>query len=98
MKDPNAHDTTERSVATGSHPQSDDSQIAAPNMGGNQPTDQLYTWLAGRLEGWKENDDYREFFEKGRSADGLNAGYAHDNDYDDNGGIPTGVGQEQGNW
>jgi len=68
-----------------------DGGVSAPNLGGNQPTDQLYDWLAGRLEGWKENDDYRDFFEQCESAEGMLGYDADDKDYDDNGGIPTGA-------
>ncbi len=73
----------------------DDKADGNPNMSGMRDTEQMYTWLAGRLEGWQENDDYRTFFEKGKSADGL-YGWGPDGDYDDNGGIPLGVGQDRG--
>ncbi len=83
------------------HAQSDEELInyhgdGNPNIAGTKEIEDLYTWLAGRLEGWKENDDYRTYFEKGRSAEGLNGWGTSDGDYDDNGGIPLGVGQDYG--
>jgi hypothetical protein len=67
-----------------------------PNLSGNTPTEDCYTWLAGSMDGWCENDDYREYFEKSRGCDGMLACDPADGDYDDNGGVPTGVGHSRG--
>lgn len=69
-----------------------------PNISGLPPTESTYTWLAGRLDGWKENDDYRTFFERSIGPDPATRSWSdvHDNDYDDNGGIPTATGQPSG--
>jgi hypothetical protein len=85
--------------------QDDDLQDVAPpqdpNISGMTPTEDCYTWLAGKLDGWKENDDYREFFENSCGPDSRIHGYQngyeyHDNDYDDNGGFPTAIGHAHG--
>lgn len=69
-----------------------------PNMSGNTPTEQTYTWLAGPLTHWSENDDYRTFFEQTETPDSrlYDGFHQRDNDYDDNGGVPTGIGQPRG--
>ena len=80
--------TTQRSVAPSTAQK--DGGVTAPNLGGDQPTSDLWDWMAGKLEGWKENDCYREFFEECKSAEGMLGYDADDKDYDDNGGVPTG--------
>ena len=87
----------------GDHAQSDEAitNLPArvdPNLSGTTPTEDCYTWLAGRLDGWKENDDYRHFLEAGNSPDSCLVPWReeHDNDYDDNGQRPTGIGEAYG--
>lgn len=97
----NHSSTTPSTDTTLDHAQSDDALTndkadGNPNISGNKEFEEMYTWLAGRLEGWKENDDYRTFFEQGRSADGLYGYGSADGDYDDNGGVPLGVGRDYG--
>lgn len=67
-----------------------------PNLSGSTPTETPYTWLAGKMDGWCENDDYRTYFEKSVGCDGMLACDPVDGDYDDNGGHPTGVGHSRG--
>jgi hypothetical protein len=94
------HSSAEKSVASAPDAQSDDSinDISVkmdPNISGMAPTEDCYTWLAGKLDGWQENDDYREYFEQSRGCDGM-LGCGHDGDYDDNGGYPTAIGHSRG--
>ena len=82
------------------HAQSDDDVNDVPvkldpNISGNAPTEDCYTWLAGKLDGWQENDDYRQYFENSIGCDGM-LGCGGDGDYDDNGGYPTAVGHSRG--
>lgn len=85
------------------HPQFDDALARQaysqdPNISGWKETADCYTHIAGKLDGWKENDDYREYFEQSRGCDGMlvyGAEYC-DGDYDDNGGYPTAVGESRG--
>lgn len=67
-----------------------------PNLSGDTPTEDAYTWLAGSLDGWVENDDYRTYFERSIGCNGMLACDPADGDYDDNGGHPTGVGHPYG--
>jgi hypothetical protein len=67
-----------------------------PNLSGTTPTETPYTWLAGSMDGWCENDDYREYFEKSRGCDGMLGCDPVDGDYDDNGGHPVSVGHSRG--
>jgi hypothetical protein len=68
-----------------------------PNISGMTETEDCYTWLAGKMDGWKENDDYREFFENSIGCNGMLDNYeGSDNDYDDNGGFPTAIGHKRG--
>jgi hypothetical protein len=64
------------------------------------PTEGTYTWEAGKITAWKENDDYRQFFEAMDVPEsriyGECRGGIHDGDYDDNGGIPTALGHAYG--
>ncbi len=65
-----------------------------PNMSGTHDTNNIHPWVAGKLEGWKENDSYREYFENCKSAGGMldcPEDPDNDRDYDDNGGYPTGA-------
>lgn len=83
------------------HAQSDDalqdvSPPEDPNISGTPDMAPPYTWLAGRMDGWSENDDYRSYFEQSRGCDGMLACDPHDGDFDDNGGIPTAVGHSRG--
>lgn len=94
------HSSSQRSVAAADNAQSDDALNDVgpnqdPNMSGMAPTEDCYTWLAGKLDGWQENDDYREYFEQSRGCDGM-LGCCPDGDYDDNGGYPIGVGHSRG--
>ena len=81
------------------HPQSDDAENAGSgdNIAGAGSMRTPYTWLAGKMDGWKENDDYREYFENSRGCDGMLGYGVNDGDYDDNGGMPTAVGHAYGN-
>ena len=80
--------------------QDDDLQDVAPpqdpNLSGMTPTEDCYTFVAGPLDGWRENDDYRRFFENSIGCNGMLGVDSTDNDYDDNGGIPTAVGHDYG--
>ena len=68
-----------------------------PNISGMTPTEGTYTWQAGAIDGWCENDDYRTFFEKSIGPESRIEGYeSHDGDYDDNGGYPTAIGHHRG--
>jgi hypothetical protein len=60
------------------------------------PTEDCYTWLAGKLDGWQENDDYRTYFEQSRGCNGMLVCDDGDGDYDDNGGYPTAIGNSRG--
>lgn len=95
------HSSAQESVAKSPNAQSDDdiNDIPVkmdPNISGNAPTEDCYTWLAGKLDGWKENDDYREYFEQSVGSDGMLVCDGNDGDYDDNGGYPTAVGHARG--
>jgi hypothetical protein len=82
------------------HPQSDDSENSeshGSNIAGTGEMRTPYTWLSGKMDGWKENDDYREYFENSRGCDGMLGYGVNDGDYDDNGGMPTAVGHAYGN-
>jgi hypothetical protein len=94
------HSSSRESVSPDMNAQSDDSINDVPvkldpNISGNAPTEDCYTWLAGKLDGWQENDDYREYFEQSKGCDGM-LGCGPDGDYDDNGGYPTAVGHSRG--
>jgi hypothetical protein len=84
------------------HEQADDQLADAPdsqdpNISGWKETADCYSHIAGRLDSWKENDDYREYFEQSRGCDGMLVAYdGHDMDYDDNGGIPMAIGESRG--
>jgi len=68
-----------------------------PNISGDTQTEDTYTWLAGTMTGWRENDDYRRYFERSEAMEPLICDYdCNDGDYDDNGGIPTAIGQPYG--
>jgi hypothetical protein len=67
-----------------------------PNISGMTPTEDCYTWQAGPIDGWCENDDYREYFENSRGCDGMLGVDCTDGDYDDNGGYPTAIGHSRG--
>ena len=67
-----------------------------PNISGMTPTEDCYTWQSGAMDGWVENDDYREYFENSRGCDGMLACDPADGDYDDNGGMPTAIGHSRG--
>jgi hypothetical protein len=95
------HSSGERSVASAANAQSDDELQNVPppqdpNISGTSPTEDCYTWLAGKIDGWKENDDYREYFENSIGCDGMLVTDSHDGDYDDNGGYPTAIGHSRG--
>ena len=83
------------------HEQADDvlqdvSPPQDPNLSGWTETQDCYTYIAGRLDGWRENDDYREFFERSVGCNGMLVCDSPDGDYDDNGGIPTAIGEPRG--
>ena len=91
--------TTHSQVAN--HAQQDDeltdtSPPQDPNLSGMAPTEDCYTFVAGPIDGWKENDDYRRFFEKSVGCNGMLGVDLGDGDYDDNGGIPTAIGHDYG--
>jgi hypothetical protein len=90
-------------TAEGDHAQADEAitNIPArtdPNLSGTTATEDVYTWLAGRMDGWKENDDYRAFLERsvGPCSRLVPCYEEYDNDYDDNGQIPTAIGEPYG--
>lgn len=87
------------------HAQFDDDEadivpVVDPNISGHTPTEAMYTWLAGPLNAFQENDDYREFFEPTIAPESrLLCGYhQHDGDYDDNGGVPLAIGESRGHF
>jgi hypothetical protein len=95
------HSSSVRSVATADNAQSDDAlqDVAPPqdpNISGMTPTEDCYTFVAGQMDGWRENDDYRRFFENSVGCDGMLVCDPGDGDYDDNGGVPTAVGHDYG--
>lgn len=67
-----------------------------PNISGMTATEDCYTWLAGPISGWRENDDYRQFFENSIGPDSRLVPDDNDHDYDDNGQHPTGIGHRYG--
>ena len=101
---PGTHSSTTESVAKAPNAQSDDDiqnvpPPQDPNLSGNAPTSTPYTWLAGKMDGWVENDCYRNYFEQGVGCDGMLATGSistMDGDYDDNGGYPTAIGHSRG--
>lgn len=86
------------------HSQSDDALADVdrgqdPNISGTAPTKDVYPWRSGPMSAWQENDDYREFFEAGHvgeSATTHRGRTVHDNDYDDNRGVPLAIGETHG--
>jgi hypothetical protein len=95
------HSSGQRSVSPAENAQADDAinDVATkldPNISGNAPTEDCYTWMAGKMDGWKENDDYRDYFERSIGSNGMLACDCNDGDYDDNGGYPTAVGHGSG--
>lgn len=85
------------------HAQSDDDYndlppTVDPNLSGTTETSQMHSYLAGAMQGWSENDDYREFLETGDwPSSRLIPEYCQkDQDYDDNGGIPLAIGHPRG--
>lgn len=101
---PANHSSEVKSVTPLDHAQSDDALQDVPppqdpNLSGQTPTLPPYTWVAGALSAWQENDDYREFFEGGEVAESAttHCGYPiDDGDYDDNRGFPTAIGHSRG--
>jgi hypothetical protein len=76
---------------------SDQADSEDPNISGMKETAACYPWIAGKLDSWKENDDYREYFERSIGCDGMLVCYdGRDNDYDDNGGYPLAIGESRG--
>lgn len=69
-----------------------------PNLSGTTVTEDTVSWLAGSMNGWQENDDYREFFNTETwPVSRLQSDYCQkDGDYDDNGGIPLAIGHSRG--
>ena len=95
------HSTKQASLPGYANAQSDDGVndvpvVKDPNISGNAPTQDCYTWLAGKMDGWKENDDYRDYFEQSRGCNGMLVCDENDGDYDDNGGYPIAVGHSRG--
>lgn len=99
------HSSETKSVAKLDHAQADDALQNVPppqdpNISGTPETAQLHPWRSGAMSAWQENDDYREFFEAGEVAFPSikhRATYPlHDGDYDDNRGIPLGIGEVHG--
>ena len=95
-----SRDSTEHTQNVGHEQQDDAIQDVAPpqdpNLSGMTPTEDCYTWQAGAMDGWCENDDYRTYFEQTRGCDGMLACDPADGDYDDNGGVPTAIGHSRG--
>lgn len=96
---PANHSSLVDSVPAG-HAQSDDAanSTAAGNISGSAPTGDTYTWQAGPLNAWQENDDYRQFGPGRMDApcSRLDPYGMNDGDYDDNGGIPLAEGHSYG--
>ena len=95
--------STDHTANTGHEQQDDALQDVAPpqdpNLSGMTPTESTYTWQAGSMSGWVENDDYREFFEPTIDPESRVYGRSlHDEDYDDNGGYPTAIGHSRGDF
>lgn len=99
--------STEHTASDGAdlHPQFDDvindyEPEIDPNLSGTTETEDTVSWLAGPLQGWHENDDYREFFECGEWPDSrlIDRWRQRDGDYDDNGGVPTAIGHDRGRY
>jgi len=99
------HSTTVRSTSDEfDHAQSDDDlqdivPPQDPNLSGKTPTEATYTWQAGPLSAWQENDDYRQFLEADEVAESVTTHRyrsVHDFDYDDNGGVALGLGHTSG--
>jgi len=92
--------STEHSAVSNHAQQDDELQDVAPphdpNISGMTPTEDCYTYQAGPMDGWRENDDYREYFENSSGCDGMLVCDPNDGDYDDNGGIPTAIGHSRG--
>lgn len=83
------------------HPQADDALADVgdpqdPNLSGKGDTESPYTWMAGQLSGWCENDDYRTFFENSTGPDSRLVPFSNDGDYDDNGGHAVAIGHSYG--
>lgn len=103
---PGEHSTTEPStdhMCEADHAQFDEALQNVPppqdpNISGATPTETTYTWQAGQLSGWQENDDYRDFLEAGKTPVSRLSCYFNENDgdYDDNGGHPTAIGHGVG--
>jgi hypothetical protein len=96
-----AEPSTEHTSPDSEHAQFDDalSDVGPPqdpNISGMTQTEDCYTFLAGQMDGWRENDDYRRYFENSIGCDGMLVCDPSDGDYDDNGGIPTAVGHDYG--
>lgn len=101
--DSTTEDSTEHFGLDSEHAQFDDAEANIPasedpNLTGTTPTNPPLDWMAGSMSGWSENDDYREFFEEGNwPVSRLQMEYCQkDNDYDDNGQIPTALGEGHG--
>ena len=104
----NNHSSTTPSLTSGpmaDHPQFDDVIVnydgppVNPNISGASPTEDTYTWLAGGMDAWRENDDYRTFFEQSEGPDSrlvYMAHAKHDGDYDDNRGVAIAIGYDYG--
>lgn len=88
----------------GAHAQSDDELQDVPppqdpNLSGRTPTEDTYTWLAGPISAWQENDDYRDFLEGEQVAESVTSHRyrsVHDGDYDDNSGHAIALGHGKG--
>jgi hypothetical protein len=66
-----------------------------PNISGTLPTKDTHPWLAGKMSGWQDNDDYMEYtYDTAKVGESrllsqgcVRTGYSlMDGDYDDNGG------------
>jgi hypothetical protein len=108
-----AHSSLERSTlhtapgVAGDHEQQDDElqnipPPQDPNISGTPATEDTVSWQAGAMSSWQENDDYRHFLESGATPESVlykDFGYTEkDGDYDDNGGIPTAIGHDRGQF
>jgi hypothetical protein len=97
-----AMESTDHTQNVGHEQQDDQLQDVAPpqdpNISGTTITEDCYTFQSGPIDGWCENDDYREYFENSRGCDGMLAVDCNDGDYDDNGGMPTAIGHSRGQF
>lgn len=60
-----------------------------PNISGTNDMAPLHDPMAGGMNDWEENDDYREFLFRGKKPESALFTDDDDPDFDSNGGLPT---------